>query len=170
MSEIYQKILEMALILTFLGKGGTGRSTIAIAAAKQLASLGQRVLLIGQDPGPALGLLLGATLSADPQEISTNLEVVQLQSAVLLERSWDEVKQLEEQYLRTPLLKNVFGQELGILPGMDNALALNAIREYEAAGKYNAIVYDGDGDQATLRMLGMPEILSWYIRRFRSVI
>ncbi|HSF74622.1 MAG TPA: ArsA-related P-loop ATPase, partial [Microcoleus sp.] len=41
----------MALILTFLGKGGTGRSTIAIATAKKYAAQGKRVLLLGQDPG-----------------------------------------------------------------------------------------------------------------------
>jgi arsenite-transporting ATPase len=160
----------MALILTFLGKGGTGRTTIAIAAAKQLSSLGQRVLLVGQDPGPAFGLLLGASTSSDPQEIAPNLQAVQLQSTALLERGWEEVKQLEAQYLRSPILKNVYGQELGILPGMDNALALNAIREYENSGKYDVIIYDGSGDQATLRMLGIPEIFSWYIRRFRKVV
>ena len=49
----------MAFILTFIGKGGTGRTTIAIAAAKKLASQGNRVLLAAQDAGPALGLLLG---------------------------------------------------------------------------------------------------------------
>ena len=160
----------MALILTFLGKGGTGRTTIAIAAAKKLATLGQRVLLAGQDPGPALGLLLGTSIGADPMEIAPNLQVVQFQSTVLLERNWEEVKKLEAKYLRTPLLNNVYGQELGVLPGMDSALALNTIREYEASGKYDVIIYDGDGDQATLRMLGLPEILSWYIRRFRKVV
>ncbi|HEY9692894.1 MAG TPA: ArsA family ATPase [Oculatellaceae cyanobacterium] len=160
----------MPLILTFLGKGGTGRTTIAIAAAKKLASLGQRVLLAGQDPGPALGLLLGTSIGSDPMEIAPNLQVVQFQSTVLLERNWEEVKKLEAKYLRTPLLNNVYGQELGVLPGMDSALALNTIREYEASGKYDVIIYDGDGDQATLRMLGLPEILSWYIRRFRKVV
>jgi len=160
----------MALILTFLGKGGTGRTTIAIAAAKQLASQGQRVLLIGQDPGPALGLLLETSIGSEPQELAHNLKVVQLQTSVLLERGWDEIKQLEAQYLRTPLLKSVYGQELGVLPGMDSALALNAIREYEATGQYDVILYDGSGDQTTLRMLGLPEILSWYIRRFRKVV
>ncbi|GAC1466236.1 MAG: ArsA family ATPase [Chamaesiphon sp.] len=160
----------MTLILTFLGKGGTGRTTMAIAAAKRLASQGQRVLLSGQDPGPALGIMLETSTGPDPQEIAPNLQVVQFQTSVLLERNWEEIKQLEAQYLRTPLLKNVYGQELGVLPGMDSALALNAIREYEAKSKYDIIIYDGSGDQTTLRMLGLPEILSWYIRRFRKVI
>ena len=160
----------MALLITFLGKGGTGRTTVAIAAAKQLSRLGQRVLLIGQDPTPALGLLLGASVGSDPSEIETNFQAVQLQSTVLLERNWEEVKKIEKQFLRSPILNNVFGQELSILPGMDSALALNAIREYEDSGKYDVIIYDGDGNQASLRMLGMAEVLSWYIRRFRKVV
>lgn len=159
----------MSLVLTFLGKGGTGRTTMAIAAAKRFASQGKRVLLAGQQSGPALGLVMGATLGPDPQEIAPNLQGVQFQSAILLERSWNQVKDLEAQYVKTPFFKEVFGQELGVLPGMDSALGLNALREYDISGQYDVIVYDGSGDQAMLRMLGMPEILSWYIRRFRKV-
>jgi len=159
----------MALILTFLGKGGVGRTTIAIAAAKRFAGQGKRVLLATQDPGPGVGLILNAALNPEPTHYETNLDVVQLQAAALLERSWEEIKKLEAQYLRTPFFKEVYGQELGVLPGMDTALVLNAIREYEASGKYDMIVYDGTGDQTTLRMLGMPEVLSWYVRRFRQV-
>ena len=160
----------MAFIITFLGKGGTGRTTMAIAAAKQLSSLGQRVLLVGQDSGPALSILLGASLAGEPQEIEPNFQAVQLETTVLLERSWEEVKQLEAQYLRSPTLKNVYGQELSVLPGMDSALALNSIREYDKSHKYDVIIYDGNSSQDTLRMLGMPEILSWYFRRFRQVM
>lgn len=162
----------MSLIVTFLGKGGTGRTISAIATAKKLANEGKKVLLMGQDPSPAWGIVLGASPTTQPQEISPNFAAMQLNSAVLLENSWDEVKQLEAQYLRSPILKQVYGQELGILPGMDRALALNAIREYYQGSKghkYDVIVYDGSGGIDTLRMFGLPEVLSWYVRRFRGI-
>jgi anion-transporting ArsA/GET3 family ATPase len=157
----------MAFLLTFLGKGGVGRTTVAIAAAQRLASQGKRVLLASQDASPALGIMLGMTIGADPTQIQENLAVVQLQSTVLLERAWEELKTLEAKYLRTPFFKNVYGQELGLLPGMDSALALNAIRGWD--GQYDAIVYDSPSSPEILRMLGMPEIVSWYVRRFRQV-
>ncbi|WP_299407309.1 ArsA family ATPase [Acaryochloris sp. IP29b_bin.148] len=160
----------MAFLLTFLGKGGTGRTTVAIAAAKQFAEQGYRVLLASQNPGPGFDLIIGAPVGTDPQELGVNLKAVQLRSTVLLEKAWEDLKQLEAEYVRTPFFKTVFGQELGILPGMDSALALNALREYEDSGNYDVIIYDGPGDLSTLRMVGSPEILSWYARRFRQVI
>ncbi|MGD1919534.1 MAG: ArsA family ATPase, partial [Pleurocapsa sp.] len=159
----------MSSIVTFLGKGGTGRTISAIATAKKLATEGKKVLLIGQDSSPAWGMVLGMTLTNNPLEVATNFEAVQLNSTILLENNWEEVKQLEAQYLRSPILKQVFGQELGILPGMDVALALNAIREYYQSNKYDVIVYDGSGGIDPLRMFGMPEIISWYFRRFRGI-
>jgi anion-transporting ArsA/GET3 family ATPase len=160
----------MAFILTFLGKGGVGKTTLAIAAAKQGATQGKRILLVTQDSSPAFGLILGQTITApnQPQTIAPNLDVLQLQSAGLLESGWEEVKQLEAQYLRTPFFKTVYGQELGLLPGMESALVLNEIRRYD--DRYDTIVFDSLGHQDTLRMLGMPEVFSWYVRRFRQVL
>lgn len=159
----------MALILTFLGKGESARTQIAIASAKKFAQQGKRVLIIGNGE---LGLssVLNTTLTTEPQEVSPNLQAVQLQTAVLLEKIWDDIKKLEAQYLKTPFLKDVYGQELAVVPGMDGALALNAIRQYEESGKYDVIVFDGTGDTSMLRMFGLPESLSWYVRRFRQVI
>jgi arsenite-transporting ATPase len=160
----------MAFILTFLGKGGTGRTTAAIAAAKALSGQGSRVLLLGHEAELGLGLLLNETgLNTQPREIAPKFSVAILSASVLLENSWDQVKQLEAQYLRTPFFKNVFGQELGVLPGLDSALALYSLKNFDSSGLYDVIIYDGYSSAATLRMFAMPEVLSWYLRRFRQV-
>lgn len=160
----------MAFILTFLGKGGTGRTTIALAAAHELAAQGKRVLLASQDLGPALLTPLGLdSLGIDPQSVAPNLDVVRIQAATLLSQSWGEVKALEAQYLRTPFLKSVFAEELGVLPGMADALTLYWLRTLDGSNRYDAIVLDGSDSQGTLRMFGIPEIGSWYGRRFKQV-
>jgi anion-transporting ArsA/GET3 family ATPase len=160
----------MALMLTFLGKGGTGKSTIAIAAAKKFAASGKRVLLATQDPGPTLGILLGTSIHSEPQEVAPNFKAVQFLSTLLLEKRWEQLKSLESQYVRNPFFKQVYGQELGILPGMDSFFALDCLRDYDTSNEYDVIVYDGTGSIEELRMLGTAEILGWYVRRFRQVL
>lgn len=160
----------MSLILTFLGKGGVGKTTTAIAVARALATQNKQVLFVGQQAGDSLSMRLGTELTSDPQLVASNFAAVHLKSTALLERYWDKMKGLETQYLRTPFFKEVYGQELGILPGMDSALGLSFLRERDAESKYDVIIYDGVGDLETLRMLGMPEILGWYLRRFKQAL
>lgn len=160
----------MAQILTYIGKGGTGRTTLAIAAAKQLAGQGKRVLLTSQEPGPALGISLGKPVTAEPSVMEPSFWAVQFQSTLLVQRAWEQLKQREAQYLRSPFFKNVYGEELGILPGMDAALAMNTIREYAQSGLYDVIIYDGESSLELLRNLGSLEVTSWYVRRFQQVI
>ncbi|ELR97480.1 ArsA family ATPase [Gloeocapsa sp. PCC 73106] len=160
----------MARILTFLGKDDEERRNVAYASAQKLALLGNRVLLVGQGPSTTWSKLLGVTPAPEPQVIGSNLSVVHLETTFLLEKAWEEIKALERQYLRSPILNNVYGQELGILPGMDDALALNVLREYDGGGSYDVIVYDGSDSFNTIRMFGIPEILSWYFRRFQKVL
>ena len=155
------------MILTFLGKGGSGRSAIALAAAYQLSQQGKQVLLASQDP--TTELLLETPLKSEPASVAPNFSAVTIQGTTLLEKSWEQVKQLEAQYVRFPLLSNVYGQELAVLPGMDQALALNALREYYESGNYDVIIFDGAGDLNTLRMFAIPEHLSWYVRRFQDL-
>ncbi|MFS8824667.1 ArsA-related P-loop ATPase, partial [Synechococcus sp. R6-6] len=104
----------MSQILTFLGKGGTGRSTLAVAAARAAAQQGRRVLLVGHQAGPGLEMLLGGIpLSGEPVTIAANLSVVQLRTTQLLEQFWTAAKELEARYVRTPFFREIYGQELG---------------------------------------------------------
>ena len=160
----------MTITYTFLGKGGTGKTTIAFATAKRYASQGKQVLFVGQEPASTLSLILGANIGPEPTEIDSNLKAVHIQAASLLESGWKQLKKLEAEYIRTPFFKKVYGQELGVLPGVEGILTINAMQEYSASGKYDLIIYDGSGDKETLRLLGSAEIMSWYIRRFRQVI
>ncbi|PZO20552.1 MAG: arsenic-transporting ATPase [Leptolyngbya foveolarum] len=162
----------MTLILTFLGKGGTGRSTVAIAAAQKLANAGSRVLLVSQEAGPALSLLVGSDIGPTPSAVnlgSSPFQVVQLRTTVLLDDNWEKLKTFEAQYLRDPFFKAVYGQELSVVPGLDDFLALNAIREYTESNQYDVIVHDGKGDQSTLRLWGAIGGIDWYFRRFKKV-
>ncbi|MBE9061983.1 ArsA family ATPase [cf. Phormidesmis sp. LEGE 11477] len=162
----------MTLILTFLGKGGTGRTTVAIAAAQKLTDEGKRVLLISQEAGPALSLLTGTEVGTEPIAVSVaekSFQAVQLQTTQLVDKNWEKLKQFEARYLRDPFFKAVFGQELSVVPGMDDFLALNAIREYTESSRYDVIVHDGPGNQASLRMWGAIGGIDWYFRRFKQV-
>ncbi|MEM8504724.1 MAG: ArsA family ATPase [Cyanobacteria bacterium P01_D01_bin.1] len=162
----------MTLILTFLGKGGTGRTTVAIAAAQKLTDQGKRVLLVSQEAGPALSLLTGAEVGAGPAPVSVSekpFQAVQLQTTQMVDENWEKLKQFEAQYLRDPFFKAVFGQELSVVPGMDDFLVLNAIREYVASNQYDVIVHDGPGNQTSLRMWGAIGGVDWYFRRFKKV-
>ncbi|WP_008309395.1 ArsA family ATPase [Leptolyngbya sp. PCC 6406] len=160
----------MAQLLTFLGPDRTACAVASVAMARRLGQSGQRVLWASQEGSPWSTQLWGAPVSGTPTAIAEGVQAVYLGAAPLLAHSWDVVKTLEAQYLRDPLLKQVYSQELTVLPGMDEALALNALREFDASGDYDAIVFDGRDGQTTLRMWGMPDGLDWYIRRFQELI
>ncbi|MDA0672926.1 MAG: ArsA family ATPase [Cyanobacteria bacterium] len=160
----------MAQILTFLGSDRSACAIASIAMARRLAQGGQRVLWASQNGSPLITHLWGATPALAPTPLADGVQGIRLGAAALLAQNWDVVKGFEAQYLRDPLLKQVYSEELAVLPGMDEALALNALRELDASGHYDVIVFDGRDGQTTLRMWGMPDGLDWYLRRFQAVI
>lgn len=160
----------MPQILTFLGQSRSSCAIASVAFARQLAQQGARVLWMTQDSGPLPATLWGQSLSTEVQAVGTKVWALQFQAAQLLEQSWDVVKGIEAQYLRNPLLRQVFGQELVLLPGMEDALTLDAIRGLYESQAYDYLVFDGVSGKASLRMWGLPEQMDWYIRRFQKVL
>lgn len=159
----------MTQILSFLGKGGSGRTTAAIALARQSAASGARtlVLSLGSDPSP--DMLLAQDLAATPTAIAPNLEAVRIPATAAINRGWEELQTLEAQYLKTPFLRNIYSSELALLPGFEPLLLLTELRRWLDQG-YDRICLDGLSSPELLRLWGVPESLDWYLRRFRGAI
>jgi anion-transporting ArsA/GET3 family ATPase len=156
----------VARTLGFLGLDGYKEEALALATARVSAEQGAKVLVIGQRADDLLAGLVGQPLKTDPVEIQTNLWVVQARTSSFLERSWNRVRGMEEEYLRTPFFKNVYGQELGVIPGFDELFLLLTLREWDT--QYDLMVLSLSSAQSLLRLLTAPDQLGWYVRRFQE--
>jgi len=156
----------MARVISLLGKGGTGRSTLTLAMAQAEARRGKKVLVISLEPLSAIGHYLDVNLSAEPQEVATNLWAVHFSTTNRLEGYWSKLRVAEEEFARISLFREVYGQEMGILPGFDQFLLLFALRDWDLNGNYDYLFFDGGSGLEHLRMFAVPEQGSWYVRRF----
>jgi arsenite/tail-anchored protein-transporting ATPase len=59
----------------------------------------------------------------------------------------------------------ITADELTVLPGIEEVLALLAVRELALAGDWDALVVDCAPTAETLRLLALPEALTWYLQK-----
>src|ERR1700712_739839 len=111
-------------ILLFTGKGGVGKTTLAAATAAALAGRGRKTLVVSTDPAHSLGDAFGLLLTAEPAEVETGLHAVQVDSRSLVDDVWQDLRG----HLRTALsgagIASLDAEELTVLPGVDEVLAL----------------------------------------------
>jgi len=153
----------MTRILTLLGTGALGETATAIAQG--MAARGLRVLVAQDGWGPEQD---GSTWI--PQEKSPGYWTATVKPTALLAKAWDGVKTREGDWLRTPFLQEIYGSQLALVPGMEEALALGWLREQVESGQYDEILWVGGDARRVLRMLGLPENLDWYLRQLRRVL
>lgn len=157
-------------VLLFTGKGGVGKSTLCSASAVAAADLGLRTLVISTDPAHSVADVFGIDASGGgPLPVSDHLDVLQLDSRMLLERSWRSVQEYLLKVLDTAGIGNVAAEELTVLPGAEEVLALLEVRNYVRSGDYDLIALDCAPTAETLRLLSLPEALDWYMRKIWPV-
>ena len=154
----------MRLIL-YLGKGGVGKTTISAATAARCAEMGKRTLVVSTDIAHSLADALDVELGAQPKEIAPNLWAQEINAMEEVRRSWSKL----EGYLATLLKKQgaseVVAEELAIIPGMEEIIALIQIWQQSQANSYDAVVIDAAPTGETVRLLSMPETFQWYANR-----
>ena len=152
-------------VLLFTGKGGVGKTTTAAATAARAAASGLKTLVLSTDPAHSLGDALGVPLTGEPVEVWDGLVAMQVDAQRAFERSWTEVQDYLRSVLERAGVDALQAEELTVLPGAEEVLALLELRRQAASGRYDLVVVDCAPTGETLRLLALPEALSWYVEK-----
>ena len=152
-------------IILFTGKGGVGKTTTASATAVRLADQGVKTLLLSTDAAHSLSDALNQPLAGEPASVLPGLDAVQLDTQLRFEAAWTEVQAYLHSLLAQGGVDPITAEELTVLPGIDEVLALLAVGEFAERGHWDAIVVDCAPTAETLRLLALPEALNWYLQR-----
>jgi arsenite-transporting ATPase len=148
------------------GKGGVGKTSVAAATGLRCAELGYRTLVLSTDPAHSLADSFDRELGHDPQLIRPNLWGAELDALMELEGNWGAVKRYITQVLQARGLDGVQAEELAILPGMDEIFGLVRMKRHYDEGIYDVLIIDSAPTGTALRLLSIPEVGGWYMRRF----
>ena len=152
-------------ILLFTGKGGVGKSTVAAGTAALSAAGGHRTLVLSTDPAHSLADAFGALVGPEPTEVAPLLFVQQVDAQLRFEQSWAEIQRYLLSVLDVAGVDPVAAEELTVIPGAEEVLALLELRLHALSGAWDVIVVDCAPTAETLRLLALPEALGWYMQR-----
>jgi arsenite-transporting ATPase len=154
-------------ILLFTGKGGVGKTTVAAATGLRTAEAGLRTLVCSTDPAHSLtDAFDDASLGDEPAPVAGGmLTGQQLDARARLEDSWGEVRGYLTALLDWAGAGTVEAEELAVIPGLDEVFALADIRAHAESGDFDVIVVDCAPTAETLRLLSLPDVLTWYMER-----
>ncbi len=152
-------------ILLVTGKGGVGKTTVAAATALAAADRGHRTLVSSTDPAHSLADALDVDLGDRPTRVVDRLDGQQIDTQEQLERHWGSIRDQLMNVFDWGGVGGIEAEEFLVFPGMDELFALLDVNEHARSGHYDLLVVDCAPTAETLRLLSLPEVLSWYFER-----
>jgi len=155
----------MKRILLFTGKGGVGKTSIAAATALRCAALGYRTVVISTDSAHSLSDSFDMTIGPEPTPLAHNLWGQELDVLHQMNVHWGRLQDYMSALLAWRGMEGIIAEELSVFPGMEELASLIQVVHLHDSGDYDVIVIDCAPTGATLQLLTMPEIATWYIKR-----
>ena len=152
-------------VVLFTGKGGAGKTTLSAATAALVAEQGHRTLVVSTDAAHSLADVVDAPLGSEPTEIDSHLYGMHVDTQSGFERSWAQIQSYLFELLAAGGVSPVDAAELVVVPGAEEVLVLLAVRDAAVSGHFDVICVDCAPTAETLRLLRLPDLLAWWMRR-----
>lgn len=153
-------------VILMTGKGGVGKTSVAAATGLRCAEVGHKTLVLSTDPAHSLADSFDLEMGHEPRKVKENLWGAELDALMELEGNWGAVKRYITEVLQARGLDGVQAEELAILPGMDEIFGLVRMKRHYDDGEYDVLIIDSAPTGTALRLLSLPEVGGWYMRKF----
>jgi arsenite/tail-anchored protein-transporting ATPase len=155
--------------ILYTGKGGVGKTSVAAATALKAARVGKKVLVMSTDPAHSLSDAFDAEVGPDPKEMATGLFAQEMDHGRMIEEHWAEIREYMTTFFEWQGAESLAAEELAMLPGMDELFGLLMVRRHHDAALYDALIVDAAPTGETLRLLSLPDQMSWYVQKIFPV-
>lgn len=158
-------------VVLLTGKGGVGKTTTAAGTAVLAGEQGSRTLVLSTDAAHSLsdafGVMRGEATD-EPVRVAECVWIQQVDAQRRLEASWVSIQRYLRAVLDAAGADPITAEEITVLPGAEEVLALLALRDQVVSGAWDLVVVDCAPTAETLRLLALPEALGWYLDRLAT--
>ncbi|MBW3583980.1 MAG: TRC40/GET3/ArsA family transport-energizing ATPase [Euryarchaeota archaeon] len=160
-----------ARVLIFSGKGGVGKTTVAAATGLRAARQGKKTIVLSVDVAHSLADAFDVTEEIKrhprgrPYRVTDHLEIQEIDIQEEIRTHWKDVHGYFSLLFTQTGIENVLAEELAIIPGMEDVIALLYLQQYLHEHDHDVIILDLAPTGESLRFVSMPDTLNWYMRK-----
>jgi arsenite-transporting ATPase len=151
--------------ILYTGKGGVGKTSVAAATALKASLAGKKVLVMSTDPAHSLADVFDTEIGQYPKEMASGLWAQEMDHTSMIEESWSEIQGYMTTLFEWQGADALAAEELAMLPGMDELFGLLMVRRHNQEGRYDALILDAAPTGETLKLLSLPDHMSWYVEK-----